>query len=236
MKSWKIYLSDYEWRCWDAHSFDFDSIPYVREAYNCKKWAFVSDYVRIYALYTYGGIYLDTDIFMKKRFDSLDLYDVDFFSAIEYHPQLVKKVDINKFIDDKGHRRKGASSPPGIGIQAAVLGAAQGHPYLKDILEYYKDKHFLNIKGEPDMGLIAPAIYAMIAEKYGFVYQNREQSFSEGMKIFSSDLFAGGDYQERTDSILVHRCAHSWYDYSRWEKIKIWVKAALAKMYSVKKL
>ena len=32
MKSWKIYLSDYEWRCWDAHSFDFDSIPYVREA------------------------------------------------------------------------------------------------------------------------------------------------------------------------------------------------------------
>lgn len=62
---------------WYSNSCDFESAPYVREAFKQRKWAFVSDYIRFYALYKYGGIYLDSDVVVKKRLDSL--LDADFF-------------------------------------------------------------------------------------------------------------------------------------------------------------
>ena len=62
IRSWKKILPEYEIRCWDAKSFDFDSVPYVKEAFRLKKWAFVSDYLIFYAFYKYGGIYLVTDV------------------------------------------------------------------------------------------------------------------------------------------------------------------------------
>ena len=51
----------------DESNFDVNSFPFVKEAYESKKWAFVSDYVRIYALYNEGGLYLDTDVKILKR-------------------------------------------------------------------------------------------------------------------------------------------------------------------------
>ena len=71
MESWKKYLPDYKFKLWNEESFDVDSVKFVREAYSAKRYAFVSDYVRVYALYTEGGIYLDTDIEVKKNFDDL---------------------------------------------------------------------------------------------------------------------------------------------------------------------
>ena len=68
MQTWAEKMPDYELRLWDAHSFDFDSVPFVREAYQAKKWAFVTDYVRLYALYTEGGIYMDMDLKVMKAF------------------------------------------------------------------------------------------------------------------------------------------------------------------------
>ena len=56
---------------WDARSFDVDSVPFVKEACSVKKWAFASDYIRLHALYEEGGIYLDTDVYVRKRFDEL---------------------------------------------------------------------------------------------------------------------------------------------------------------------
>lgn len=71
MQTWRKCLPDYEIRVWTEKEFDpMNSIPYVKEAYKCAKYAFVSDYVRLYALSTYGGIYLDTDVEVLKSFDS----------------------------------------------------------------------------------------------------------------------------------------------------------------------
>lgn len=56
IKTWQKVMPDYKIRVWDANSFDFDSVPFVRDAFKAKKWAFVADYVRIYALYTEGGV------------------------------------------------------------------------------------------------------------------------------------------------------------------------------------
>ena len=66
IKTWKKFLPDYEIKQWDESNFDVNSFPFVKEAYESKKWAFVSDYVRIYALYNEGGLYLDTDVKILK--------------------------------------------------------------------------------------------------------------------------------------------------------------------------
>ena len=70
MNTWRKHLPDYEIKVWTENEFDpMTSIPYVREAYQCRKFAFVSDYVRLYALSEYGGIYLDTDVEVLKSLD-----------------------------------------------------------------------------------------------------------------------------------------------------------------------
>ena len=72
MKTWKKFLPDFEIMAWNEENFDISkACPFVKEAYEKKKWAFVSDYVRIYALYNYGGIYFDTDMKILKNFDEL---------------------------------------------------------------------------------------------------------------------------------------------------------------------
>lgn len=69
--NWKSILKDYKFMEWNEKNFDFSSSEFSKEAYENKKWAFVSDYARLYALYNYGGIYLDTDIEIVKKFDDL---------------------------------------------------------------------------------------------------------------------------------------------------------------------
>ena len=60
IESWHQYCPDYEIKEWNETNFDVDCIPYVAAAYADKKWAFVSDYARLYLVYEYGGVYLDT--------------------------------------------------------------------------------------------------------------------------------------------------------------------------------
>ena len=69
MESWKKHLPEYEIIEWNEENFDININPYVKEAYNAKKFAFVSDYVRLFVLHKYGGIYLDTDVEVRKNID-----------------------------------------------------------------------------------------------------------------------------------------------------------------------
>lgn len=71
IETWKKHNPDYEIKEWNEDNFDIHCCKYVWEAYNVKKYAFVSDYARLYALYAEGGIYLDTDVEVRKSFDSL---------------------------------------------------------------------------------------------------------------------------------------------------------------------
>lgn len=81
IESWKLNLPDYEIIEWNEDNFDIHGNPYVRQAYESKKWAFVSDYVRLWAIYHQGGIYLDTDVEVKKSLDSFLKHD--FFTGFE---------------------------------------------------------------------------------------------------------------------------------------------------------
>lgn len=71
METWRKYLPDYEFHIWNEDTFDVNSIQFTKEAYANKKWAFVSDYVRVYALHKYGGWYLDTDVEVLRSLDGL---------------------------------------------------------------------------------------------------------------------------------------------------------------------
>lgn len=71
MKTWERRLKGYEIIEWNEDNFDIESHPFVKKAYERKQWAFVSDYVRFYAVYHYGGVYFDTDVVVAKDIDRL---------------------------------------------------------------------------------------------------------------------------------------------------------------------
>ena len=73
--SWEKYCPDYEIKEWNESNFDIHENDYCREAYEAKKWAFVTDYVRLKALYEEGGFYMDTDVEVVKSLDPLRVYD-----------------------------------------------------------------------------------------------------------------------------------------------------------------
>ena len=105
MNTWKKYLKDYEIIEWNENNFDINSHPFAKAAYEAKKWAYVSDYIRAWVIYNEGGIYLDTDIILLNDFDNFlvheafvgfENYDHPFtaaFGAKKHHPLLKKMLD-----------------------------------------------------------------------------------------------------------------------------------------------
>ena len=171
IRSWKKNLPDYEIRCWDDNSFNFDSIQFTREALSVKKYAAVADYVRLYALYNYGGIYLDTDVEVFKNFDSF--LDNKFFSGYE----LFDKYE----------------------IESGILGSVKGFPYIKECMEYYETTPFIHDNGEFDINIYqAPDILTKYAVMHGFEPNGLEQQTSDGIHIYPRTIFANEAYACKT--------------------------------------
>lgn len=215
--SWEEKLPDYEIKCWDMNNFDIHSVKFVEEACSLKKWAFAADYIRLYALYTEGGIYLDSDVLVKKTFN--DFLSYDFFTSIEYNNgfqilESYKLIDKNGFLLDSS-----TTHIPGLCIQAAILGGIKGHPYLKDCMDFYKQKHFILSDSNLYNKIIAPDILARIAVKYGFRYKDEEQILSNNMILFPSKIFAGTPNLEVNETVAIHCCTSSWRDYSYKQKM-----------------
>lgn len=206
MNTWKEKLPDYKLRLWDANSFDFDSVPFVREAYKAKKWAFVTDYVRLYALYTEGGIYMDTDVKVMKNFD--EFLNYNFFTSHEIHPffynnseqkkldNTFKLIDNNTFIE-------------GFGVQAAIMGSIKGLPYLKDCLNYYNSLTF-DLNKYPITNYIIGKHITRNILKYGYCFIDKNQLLTDNMMIFESKYFVGNALYLKEDSYAIHLCNSSW--------------------------
>ena len=218
LDSWKKNLPDYEIKKWDYDMAQKIDIPYLQDALKSKKWAFAADVVRLYALYKYGGVYMDADIFITGRFDQYMERGVHFFQ--EYH----KNMPINDCIDSAGHRI--GKKVIGCGIQAAFIIAEKGHPYIKMLLENYKLRHFeLDEAGKVKKDeFIAPDIYAINLEKYGYIYRDEYQDLGCNVCVHPSYYVAGGPSELTTKAFAIHECAHSWFDYSYAQKIKNSVK------------
>ena len=216
MATWQATHPEYEIKRWSTENFDIDSVPYVKEAFEAHKWAFAADYIRMYALYTEGGIYLDSDVILLKKMDSFLHHS--FFSSMEYHPAQIEKCNSLSHLDADGHRIDDVFVE-GIQIQAAVMGAEAGSPFVKKVLDWYQDKHFVKDDGTLRTDVLSPYIYARVAEELGFVYKDIEQQLPGGVHIYPSEIFAGNKHEVTSQSYAIHMCAHSWH-LSPWEKIR----------------
>ncbi len=134
---WKRILPDYEFIKWDLNSFDKDTSVWVSEAVEKKKYAFASDYIRLWAVYQYGGIYLDMDVEVIKPFD-----------------QLLDKANMFAY-----------ESPDKKRIEAGCFGAEKNDPFLKACLACYKDRHFIRGDGTFDMLPLSKRMYDIMSRK-----------------------------------------------------------------------
>lgn len=119
MLSWKEKLPDYEFILWNFDRFDKKTSKWVAQAFDNKKYAFAADYIRLYAVYNYGGFYMDIDIEVLKSFD--DLLENQIVLAYENEQQT--------------------------GIEAGVFGAEKNNHIIKECLDYYTDRNFIREDG-----------------------------------------------------------------------------------------
>lgn len=208
IKSWREFLPEYEVVCWNRQKFDIETVPFVKEACEVKKWAFACDYIRLYALYTCGGIYLDSDVLIKKSLN--EFLDNDFFTSVEYHDEIFKARKGKDFLTSDGAPLFENKTIPGVGIQAAIMGGVKQHPFVRDCMDHYHGRRFVNDDGTLGDNIIAPSIFAFKAEKYGFKYVNQRQNLKENMLILPSTVFASTRESASEDAYAIHCCAGSW--------------------------
>lgn len=139
INTWRKILPDYEIVLWDTKRFDINSVNWAKEAFELKKYAFAADYIRFYALYTEGGIYLDSDVEVLKSFNDL--------------------LSCKSFI--------GFEASTG-NYEAAIVGSELGMQWCKNILDFYKDKHF-------SLDIISSDILAPIVVEKGLRLEYKEE-------------------------------------------------------------
>ena len=211
IKTWSLAMPEYALREWNND--DLKNIPlnrFAQQAYECKRWAFVSDYVRLFALYTEGGIYLDTDVVVFKSLN--DMLNNNFFSAIEYIPEWIIKENVyNEFINDDGTLKNGKAGihVPGMGLLAPVMGACAQNNLIKAFMDYYEHTPFINDDGSyhnsPNTHTLEP-----IAYNFGFRYRNDVQRCTDGITFYPNTIFGNniGHYSE--SQYALHFCTLSW--------------------------
>ncbi len=202
IKTWKKMLPDYEIKEWNEKNFDINVCPFVKEAYENKKWAFVSDYVRIYALYNEGGIYFDTD--MKVIKDISNFLDKDMFMGYE----------------DSGY------------IGTAVIGVKdKKNKYIKEILDFYDNlEHFYvqSIHNYTNPIIITKVLnkYNYDIDKNGVkIYDNH-------IYIYPRDYFypLSYNYSEKVftkNTCMVHLFSATWTDIGERRTIFLYRKFGL---------
>ena len=213
IQSWKNKMPGYQFKCWDESNFDVHCIPYVKNAYEHKKYAFVSDYARLKALYQEGGFYLDTDIELYKSLD--EFRGSDLISGIEYFPDF---EEFKQLLDENNLPKEKGTIIPYLGFLAAVIGCVQQNELIKDLIEFYDNID----KDSPDYnGIVIDGIVASMAIKYGFVYADRKQILNGNMMILPSRLFCSMPKEVTTESYLFHHCAQSWQPKTKNQKLQL---------------
>lgn len=171
--SWQRVLPDFEIKIWTREMALETNIIYVREAISVCKWAFAADVIRLWAVYHEGGVYMDSDIYILQRFDTFMENKLAFFQ--EYHESMLCKYSTFNRLDERG-KNLSSSNIKGCGIQAAFFMGEPGNPVLKEMLDYYMGRHFIQDDNTFDIQLISPDVYAKILENMVIVMLIRNRS------------------------------------------------------------
>lgn len=196
INSWKKNCPDYEIIEWNEQNFDFNLNNYVKEAYEQKKYAFVTDYVRLYVLYHYGGIYMDTDVEVKKSLDPFLEHKA--FTGCENEEYCV----------------------------TGTMGAESKHPWIKDLLDQYLDRSFILPNGEIDTTPNTKIITRVTTESYGWIPSDQYQVLNEGLHIYPFSVFCAKDFKTgnvlvTNETYTIHHFSGSWLSKSNKLKAKI---------------
>ncbi len=160
--SWHKHMPDWEYMRWDETNFDIATAPkYVRQAYDARKFAFVSDYVRLWALEQYGGLYMDVDFMVYRSFDEL----MDKYSA---------------FAGYEGSKRQP--------VMQGVIASEPHGAWVKDMLSTYDSREFILLDGSPDM-TPNTAYFTDRLESQGFIADGKEKDvYVKSISNFKSQV------------------------------------------------
>lgn len=194
INSWKKYCPEYEIIEWNEDNFDINLNNYVKEAYQEKKWAFVTDYVRLWIIYNYGGIYLDTDVELIKNIDQL-LEDETFFC-----------FENEEYI------------ATGLGF-----GSKPKSKIVKKLLDDYKDIHFLKENGDFDNTPCPIRNTECIKDIINKIKNKTTISKINNIAFYPKEYFCPLDYQTGKLEITNNTIGIHWYQaswFNKNEKIK----------------
>ena len=155
IESWKKYLPDYEIKEWNEENFDINYNDFTKHAYQNKKWAFVSDVARLYALYTEGGIYMDTDVEVYKPLD--------------------------EFLSQEGFTGFECNHYP----VTATLGAEKRNPVIKLMLDYYNCIDFIKYDNWQDYIKYQETNTCIISNILGMLGIDRDRNVEQHIKHFA---------------------------------------------------
>lgn len=181
--SWKKVLPDYKIMFWNEQNFDVNSVPYVREAYEKGKYAFVSDYVRMYALYNYGGVYFDTDVEVLKPLD--------------------------KFLEDKAFIGFENRTMIGTGI----IGAEKHSALFEEMLNYYSNHNFVDDNGNIDTTTNVQIISKLLMEQKFEPRNSEQilsDIHIYERDVFCPKKMDDGTFAVTDRSVTIHRFSGSW--------------------------
>lgn len=180
-------MPDYEIKEWNEDNFNIDSIPFVRQAYDDRMWAFVADYCRFYACYKEGGIYLDTDVEVFKRFDRF--LKEPFFAGTE--------------------KRTVPNAPDFITVDASAFGCEKGHWFAKKCMEYY---HPLNFKLSDSSIGVVQVVATKLLSPFGYEQCDKEQVVQD-VHIYPTEYFANVvTVKDKKAIYSLHHFDGSWND------------------------
>ncbi len=190
ISTWRDKLPDYEIKEWNESNFNLtESIGYVKEAYENKKWAFVTDYVRLKALYEFGGIYFDTDVEVFKSFD--DLLDNKSFFGFESNDYLC----------------------------TAVIACEKYHPFIKKFMESYDSRKFLLPDGTFDTATTNVIAVTHLLKKDGMKPNGSKQIVGDvtvfPQYYFSSNDLINVFHKYSKEIYSYHHCQATWYQNER---------------------
>ncbi len=192
IESWKKYCPDYEIKEWNEDNFDVNIIPYTKQAYAAKKYAFVSDYARFWILYKYGGLYFDTDVEVIKPLDEVVARGP--FMGCENNVKL-----------------PGATVPtvaPGLG-----LGVNPGLGLYKELLDVYSTFNFVNTDGTLNTKTIVDYTTEILV-KHGLKSTNEIQKCA-GVWIYPKEYFCPKNVSTKilkitSNTVSIHHYDGSW--------------------------
>lgn len=204
IKSWKTKLPDYEFVLWDTNKFDINTTLWTKQAFDEKKYAFAADYIRLYAVYTYGGIYLDTDVEVLKKFD--DLLNLPYFIGNQYDGFL----------------------------EAAIFGAEKNADWLQECLKYYDNRPFIKEDGSLDTVILPGIMQLQIKKTRTMSLMNPSDiktisktiTNNNAFYLFPSEYFSPKNF--KTDKILntknsytIHHYDSAWLSFMNKKRLKL---------------